>query len=136
MSRNVTKILYEYNDAAIPPPYHRSYKITVTPSHCYIVVHTYGEIILEKHCIIEPDIWEKLAKDALELPAQSLTQTDDPPDSVGGSSRLITLYSGDRVIFKATVLQEACEESARLASFAHILTSLCPDFAEDSTSHE
>jgi hypothetical protein len=129
MSQAITKILYEYNDAAVPPPYHRSYKITVTPNRCHLMVHAYGKIILDKQCTIERAIWERLVKDASTLPIQALPKAADPQDSTGGSSRFITLYSEDQVVLKGTALpDEVGDEPDSPAAFAHRLMSLCPDF--------
>ncbi|MBC6905896.1 hypothetical protein DWB84_10545 [Saccharophagus sp. K07] len=133
MSQAITKILYEFNDSAVPPPYHRSYRITVTLDQCHLMIHAYGEIILEKFCTIELDVFEKLAKDALALPIQTLPKAGDSPVSIGGSSRLITLYSGNEVIFRGT--DGADPKSHRLVSFAQELMSLCPDFPKDLVSN-
>jgi hypothetical protein len=45
---NIKKITYRFEDSSVPPEYHRSYTITLTPERVNIVVDSYGDFIAQK----------------------------------------------------------------------------------------
>ncbi|EKV03083.1 hypothetical protein Lepto7375DRAFT_5358 [Leptolyngbya sp. PCC 7375] len=50
----VTKIVYRFRDASVPPRYHKSYRISVTSSEANIVVNSYGRQLNERTIQISP----------------------------------------------------------------------------------
>jgi hypothetical protein len=46
--KTTSKIVYNFHDSSVPPKYHRSYEIIMTPDSVGIVVDSYGDILHEK----------------------------------------------------------------------------------------
>ena len=46
--KDTTRIVYEFGDSSVPPPYHRSFVISVTGENATAVVDSYGEILADE----------------------------------------------------------------------------------------
>lgn len=42
---SVNRLRYKYLDSSLPPKYHRSYEITLTPQKVYFSINSYGKIL-------------------------------------------------------------------------------------------
>lgn len=65
-------IKYSFIDAPIPPPYHRSYDITITSAVVHLQIKSYHKVLFERNypfSIVEFDILKTKAK-YLEKPRQ------------------------------------------------------------------
>ena len=56
----IKEITYRFQDASIPPEYHRSYTITIDKDRLKITVDRYGDILAEKEYRIEKNQFEGL----------------------------------------------------------------------------
>ena len=89
----VTKIVYHFQDSSVPPPYHRSYDITITPNHIKTVVDSYGDIIAEEEldCTIEDFASLIEVCNAAKL---AVCENDDPL-CTGQTSESLDIFQGD-----------------------------------------
>jgi hypothetical protein len=46
--KNIDEIRFSYHDSSVPPPFHRSFTITIKADSVHIVVDSYGNIIADK----------------------------------------------------------------------------------------
>ena len=58
-------VTYEFHDASVPPPYHRSVTLTVTKADSRIVIDSYGDVLADEQVPTPTAVWEALG-DTLE----------------------------------------------------------------------
>lgn len=89
-------ITYQFNDASVPPEYHRSYVITVTKDDASIVVDSYGDVLSEATLNTPDWAWESLS-DGISRVAM-LKPSNAKDSCVGGTSVDVTVLSGSNTI--------------------------------------
>lgn len=80
----VGTITYRYGDSSVPPKYHRSYTLTVTPKSASIVVDSYGEVLATDETAITESEWDAILTAYRAVPA---TASQSPAGCAGGTSR-------------------------------------------------
>ena len=132
VNKPITKIVYSFKDASVPPQYHRSYTITVTRDHYHIIVDSYGDILAEATIDMSEQIMDKLVK---YIETYQIKERDYKRDSTicsGGASKSLTVYSDNNILLNGTVYQ--CGDrlegslSGDIDSLAKKLEGLIPDF--------
>jgi hypothetical protein len=92
-----SKIVYQLQDASVPPQFHRSVKITVTKDATNIVVDSYGDILANKTEPTPPEVWDML--DAGMVEAATMVVADHPKGCTGGTGRRLEVVTGgDEII--------------------------------------
>ncbi len=77
-------VTYSFHDSSVPPPYHRSYTLTVTQEESRIVVDSYGDVLADETTTTSPQVWQQLSADYPQVAGLS---ADNPTDGcVGGTS--------------------------------------------------
>jgi len=102
MKPETTKIIYSYGDSSVPPPYHRSYTITVTNEKLHIVVDSYGDILHDKEYDMTNEEMENLIQIIEEANIRNANETTEVDDCVGGTSRSITITSKEDTVVSGT----------------------------------
>lgn len=101
-THETTRIVYQFHDRSVPPPYHRSYKIEVDKASSSCVVDSYGEIVSTRRYDEAPSFLDELAaivaSDQLNPCGEVRT-----PGCTGGTGETLTAWSGDRASFKRYV---------------------------------
>ena len=84
---------YRYRDSSVPPEYHRSYTIGVTPERVYFSVDSYGTILLEDSFKLKGANYTSFvaAMQVLDIRKRE-EMTDDR--CAGGTTDLLELYIG------------------------------------------
>jgi hypothetical protein len=127
---HITKIVYHFEDASVPPQYHRSYTITVTPDSVKIVVNSYGEILADRGY--------KTSNDQFLEVVQSLVMNDirrqplgENKGCTGGTGEGLSYWDETGEIFSASVYHCGGRDSGDLAgnikSFSEDLSTLIPE---------
>ncbi|MEM9485877.1 MAG: hypothetical protein AAGA83_19550 [Cyanobacteria bacterium P01_F01_bin.116] len=126
----VTKIVYRFRDASIPPRYHRSYTISVTANEANVVVDSYGTQLNETTVQLLPSEFQA-ALDIIEK-SQIAVETEISPKTVGGKIDYLTLFEDDTEIFKASThgsgAQRDCVLCGDIKAVRQYLRSLFPNF--------
>lgn len=64
-----TQIVYQYDDSSVPPQYHRSYRIDVSPVEARVTIDSYGTVLADKsHMVIRAEfdgLLESLSRNAI-----------------------------------------------------------------------
>ena len=110
----VTKIELRFRDSSVPPQYHRSYTITLTPTKARKVVDSYGDVISDEEAALDPKLFEKLVADLKKLGLK-----DVPPKSdgcTGGTSRSLTVYEGSNKTVQVASAKCGGKETGSLAA--------------------
>lgn len=53
-------VSYAFLDASVPPPYHRSYELTVRADESRIVVDSYGDVLADERKATDPAAWSTM----------------------------------------------------------------------------
>lgn len=98
-------ITYSFTDSSVPPPYHRSWRLTVTAGQSAITVLTYGSVLAQRSAATETGVWDQLAGgfpyvlESAELAARSAT----PEGCTGGTTEAIRVEAGPTVLVDQSV---------------------------------
>jgi hypothetical protein len=132
VTKPITKIVYSFKDASVPPQYHRSYTISVTRDQSHIIVDSYGDIVAD----VTIDIPEQTIGDlARYIEKYQIKESDRKSDTAiwtGGTSKSLKVYSDKDILLNGMVYQhgERLEGSLSgdIESFTKKLEGLFPDF--------
>ncbi len=82
-------VTYAFQDASVPPQYHRSVTLTVTREDARIVVDSYGDVLADERVPTPPAVWATLGE---TLPAvEGLTAADPEEGCTGGTGLRLTV---------------------------------------------
>lgn len=65
--KKISKIVYRFRDSSVPPPYHRSYSVTVTPKGSNHIVTDYSDELSNTTEKLKDGAWDELVKMAQDL---------------------------------------------------------------------
>jgi len=134
MDKKITKVIYAFNDASVPPQYHQSYTITVTKDQAHIIIDSYGDILAEKTIELPEHKLVELAKYIKLCHIREKESNDNLEPCTGGTSKSLTIYSGENTILSGTIDQCGGLTSGNLYgdtdSFAEKMKGLFPEFDE------
>lgn len=95
-----TQIQYRFNDASVPPEYHRSYTLTASAAEARIVVDAYGDVLHDEIATVDDDTWRAVLRAAAGLPTDSSGHSDD---CAGGTSRDLLITEADERVLDVQV---------------------------------
>jgi hypothetical protein len=61
-SNPINSISYRFQDASVPPQYHRSYTLTITPTTLTYTLDSYGDILKDTTVAISEEKWQRAVK--------------------------------------------------------------------------
>ena len=132
-TENTSQIVYEYGDSSVPPPYHRSYSITLNTDSVHVVVDSYGEILAEKSYIVDSLQFDSIIN-LLESSNLKRQKKRESQACCGGTSETISWYSKDEKLFSAYVYHCGGDDFGTLRGnirpIADAMKALIPDLAE------
>jgi hypothetical protein len=101
-SGQITKIVYDFGDASVPPPYHRSYTITLTGDSISKHVHSYSETISN---VSKPVTNEQFASVVKIIDDCKFTNGKEKENTActGGVSETVSIYSQDERVYYGSV---------------------------------
>ena len=128
----ISKIVYSFKDASVPPQYHRSYTISVTGNQAHIVVDSYGDILAEKTVDMPAQIMDDLARYMQSCQIREKDRDTDTTTWPGGTSKALKVYSADGILLDGIVYRSGGRVEGNLSgdidAFAKKLEGLIPDF--------
>lgn len=126
-------IVYRYDDSSVPPEFHRSYTITITPSEATVVVDVYGDILAEESVGISAETFQAI-KTSFETNEISSGRQSDEPACTGGTGEGIAYSSAGENLFSGYVYHCGSSDSGNLygdtASFASDVKALIPNLQD------
>jgi hypothetical protein len=96
----IDQLVLRFQDASVPPPYHRSYTITVTPSSIVKVVDSYGTIVSEAKARFQAADFNRLVDGLLKLKVKSGSAASD--GCSGGTGRSVKLLAGSKLVLESS----------------------------------
>jgi hypothetical protein len=125
----LSKVQLRFEDASVPPEYHRSYTISVQPSQLEVTVDVYGEVIAGQTHSVTTQQWDELLSQAAALP-QSLSDEAQPEGVTGGSAHTLSLWTGGTTPKELTWSSASAPGAATTkaaTTFVNVLRALVPD---------
>jgi hypothetical protein len=95
------RIEYHFQDASVPPQYHRSYSYILTSSTFRYVVDSYGDIISDTTVSIPDGKWEKV-QGMFSKAISYKKQKESQPGCTGGHGESITTWREGVRIFQGS----------------------------------
>jgi hypothetical protein len=90
---NKDTLMYRFGDASLPPEYHRSYTINVTPGMVFLSIEVYGDILASDSAALSTDSYKAFAKSISDLQIKNKVANENE-GCVGGTSDTFDLYPG------------------------------------------
>ena len=94
------RIELRFRDASVPPQYHRSYAITLTPASIEKVVTSYGDVLAKQTAVLPQVVDDRLARALVAGDAGSGAVKDE--GSTGGGRRSVRVMSGATAVLEAS----------------------------------
>jgi hypothetical protein len=89
---------YRYQDASVPPEYHRSYSIIISDGKLRYTVDSYGDVIGDTTISIDKAKWEKV-QGFFSKAISNRKRTELKPGCTGGTGESITTRLAGNVVF-------------------------------------
>jgi len=129
-----TRIVFQFHDSSVPPPYHRSYTVTATPTEIRKVVDSYGDVISDTKAPLTADqyaaIVAALATHGLGPKAAAPAASEPAAGCTGGTGHSLVLARADGTESRLHVAHCGGADSGTLAgdveAFATVLSSYLP----------
>lgn len=95
----VTEIVFAFQDASVPPPYHRSWEVTITPTSIRKVVDSYGDVLSDTTAALTTAQFAEIvaALAAAELTIVEATSGTRGGGCTGGTGNSLRLRRGEAV---------------------------------------
>ena len=87
---NITRVVFGFRDASVPPPYHRSYDLNVTNKEAELTIHSYGDKLHHELFDISSQRFDSFVKALTELHIESDTMKVNP-GCTGGTTLSLEL---------------------------------------------
>ncbi len=124
------KIVYRFEDSSVPPEYHRSYTITLTPEKVHIIVDSYGNILAEKEYTIRKKQFINIVH-SMAVNNIRKQPLGDNEGCTGGTAEILSYWDEGSEIFSASVYHCGSIDSGNLGgnlkSFADDIKKLVPE---------
>ncbi|MBF4990144.1 hypothetical protein [Methylophilus sp. QUAN] len=136
MTPQITRLIYHYQGASVPPPYHRSITLTMDVQKIHLVITSYDETLADVEQEPATDIMLQLTQwiqdyHLVAMPRQAIRPALSADTGAGIHS--LMLYAGQQKIMDASTAKHADSTTAILTgdveSFARQLTQ-CVDHYE------
>lgn len=101
----ITEAGFAFRDSSVPPEYHRSWTLTVTPGQAYIVVDSYGDVVGEETAEVDTATWTELQANVAALEGDEAAEGEP---CAGGTGADVWAEAGDEPLFEMTA--DVCGE--------------------------
>ena len=131
--KDIREIVYCFGDASVPPQYHRSYTITVTPGQARVAVDSYGDVLAEKAHEITREEFEDIVR-SLSRHRIGSAELGEDEGCTGGTTETIRYSDGMNELFSGSVYHCGGRDSGDLGGdvrgFAEEVGKLIPDLGK------
>ncbi len=128
----ITKIIYRFRDASVPPQYHRSYRISVTTTQAKVVVDSYGKRLNESTAELTPSEFQAVLDVIEKSQISQETDTEASPPVIGGKIEYLQLFDHDMEILNGNTRSSGGQGPGRLCgdikAVRQCLRNLFPNF--------
>ncbi len=126
-------LIYHFGDASVPPKYHRSYTIMVTPAKIYLTIDVYGEVVAEDSLVLTKTAYDSFATAINNLHIKNRKE-DVQKGCTGGTTDRLALYTGSSKEVKGFIYycggQPYGDLEGDVAAAATLFKALIPDLGK------
>lgn len=130
---SITRIEYRFGDSSVPPPYHRSYTISLTPDAIKVVVDSYGEVTAQQEKPVDQASFDLMVAALEKHGIGHRVAAKDELGCSGGTTESIAFWKGEEEAFSASVYHCGGDDFGELdgdsRGFAKDLKMLIPDLS-------
>lgn len=117
-------VTYAFRDSSVPPPYHRSFVITVDRHTARIVVDSYGAVLADRTVPTPPGVWEQLANTVGDLDGIHIEEPEQ--GCTGGTGFTLSVSDGGFTLEGAACGGANSNAEQRVAAWIRPARSLFP----------
>ncbi len=125
----IAEIIYRFGDASVPPEYHRSYTITVTPTQVRRITDSYGDVLEDQVGALDEEQFLALVA-SLRASGLGVVDSGDSDGCTGGTTETLEIVMDDGERSEGSVSHCGREDSGTLrgdlTSFVVDLNALLP----------
>ena len=96
-AEKVSKIIYYFHDSSVPPPYHRSYTITVEENSGKVEVDSYGDLIAKDDFKLTDGEFANLINEINSADISGCNPKKPEPCS-GATADSFEIYEGEKLV--------------------------------------
>lgn len=100
--KEATRITFEFHDSSVPPEYHRSTTLTVTPTTLRYTVDSYGDIIKDTSITITEEKFKQCI-DAISTHKMRSCDMGKDDGCTGGTGHSLTVMKDSEVLLKGSI---------------------------------
>lgn len=112
--KNFNKIEYHFQDASVPPEYHRSYSWIITETSIHYISDSYGRILKDTTQQISLEKWEKCKTAFLNCGIKNVKRKEIEKGCTGGTSVSIYTWLDNTENFSGTISKCGGENEGNL----------------------
>lgn len=98
-----SRIDYHFSDSSVPPPYHRSYSISLKPESIHIVVDSYGDILTDTSMAFSTENFNTICDSFASFNIKTCEKTDSEGCTGGTGEQLIMFNEASEKIISGSV---------------------------------
>ncbi len=129
----IDEVRYSFHDSSVPPPYHRSYTITLKADQIRIVVNSYGDIIADRQFTPETGSLSKIT-DLLDESAIKNVKEKEDRGCTGGNGETLECLKEGNVVFKGSAWycggKTTGNLGGKISSVKEAMIALIPEFSK------
>lgn len=138
LAEPITQLIYRYQDAAVPPPYHRSIDIRIDAEKITLAVDSYGSILAKTEQDSPSDIMLKISNWIAECGISVKSRADASGEfndkTTGNGIHFLKIMVQGKPILEGNTAAHDAGESARLMgdieTFAQRIRHCVDDFEQ------
>ena len=100
--KSIDQFQYSFHDSSVPPPFHRSYTITVKSDSAHIIVSSYGNTITDSSFASSPEKLKNIIR-LLDSGKVKNSKLSSNGGCTGGTGESILCMSKTTVVFTGSV---------------------------------
>ena len=130
----LSSVEYHFQDASVPPPYHRSVTIRVSLDSVDYVVDSYGDVVAEAHAPGSQATLDQ-AIAAYQAAGFALLPPSTEPGCTGGTSHSVKVEQGSLIAFAGTLSDCGASQTGLtgdMKGFAQAIKALAPEPTDPS----
>ena len=117
-------VTYAFRDSSMPPPYHRSFVITVNRDAARIVVDSYGTVLADQTASMPPGTWQRMSDSIADLDGIVIEEPEQ--GCTGGTGFALSVSDGGFALEGSACGGANSEAEQRVSAWIAPVRSLFP----------
>lgn len=131
---------YNFEDSSVPPPYHRSYSITVDSTSVKLLIDSYGDVLLNEIYSIDAGQFLGFVKELKACSIKNKPQNNDSRGCTGGTGDSFSLFFSEKENISGSIYHCGGKDYGNLKgnvdAAKNLFKSIVPNFSTKMASTE